>query len=158
MLQNKNNKNTVSQSLSNIRDAKNMLGNIETVSKKNEEKFRQWNQTMALSLQELRDKIARARHIAEGVRFSFCFFLNFSFRFSFSDYFLTFFSRNSLFIVHSLYFFLFYSAAFSFCSLVVACSSSFAHFVPIILVCRFKYRWRRKHQNVFVHLFRRHLV
>lgn len=57
----------VSQSLRNIKDARNTFNNIEAISAKNEEKFRQWNQTLSLSLQELRDKIAKARHIADGV-------------------------------------------------------------------------------------------
>lgn len=57
----------VSQSLRNIKDVKNTLNNIETVSAKNDEKFQAWNRTMSASMQELRDKIAKARHIAEGV-------------------------------------------------------------------------------------------
>lgn len=59
----------MSQSLRNIKDVKNTLNNIETVSKKNDEKFQTWNRTMSASMQELRDKIAKARHIAEGVSF-----------------------------------------------------------------------------------------
>lgn len=57
----------VSQSLRNIKDVKNTLNNIETVSTKNDEKFQTWNRTMSATMQELRDKIAKARHIAEGV-------------------------------------------------------------------------------------------
>lgn len=61
---------TVSQSLSNIRAANNTLNNIETISAKNNEKFRKWNETIGSQLQELRDKIAKARHAAEGVSFN----------------------------------------------------------------------------------------
>lgn len=61
---------TVSQSLSNIRAANNTLNNIETISKKHNEKFRKWNETIGSQLQELRDKIAKARHAAEGVSFN----------------------------------------------------------------------------------------
>lgn len=59
---------SVSQSLRNIKDVKSSLNNIESISAKNDEKFQKWNQSLSVSLQELRDKIAKARHIAEGVR------------------------------------------------------------------------------------------
>lgn len=58
---------TVSQSLSNIRAANNTLNNIEMMSLKYNEKFQQWNNSMGTRLQELRDKIAKAKHAAEGV-------------------------------------------------------------------------------------------
>lgn len=57
----------VSQSLSNIRAANNTLNNIENMSLKYNEKFQQWNNSMGTRLQELRDKIAKAKHAAEGV-------------------------------------------------------------------------------------------
>lgn len=60
---------TVSQSLSNIRAANNTLNNIEMMSLKYNEKFQQWNNSMGTRLQELRDKIAKAKHAAEGVSF-----------------------------------------------------------------------------------------
>lgn len=59
----------VSTSLSNIRTANNTLSNIESISMKNSEKFQKWNDTIGLRLQELRDKIAQARHATEGVIF-----------------------------------------------------------------------------------------
>ena len=58
----------VSQSLSNINESNDMLTNIENISSKNKEKFEQWNKTIGVNLQELRDKIAKAKHAAEGVR------------------------------------------------------------------------------------------
>lgn len=67
---------TVSQSLSNIRAANNTLNNIETISAKHNEKFRKWNETIGSQLQELRDKIAKARHAAEGVSFNYFFFFS----------------------------------------------------------------------------------
>lgn len=54
----------------NIKDIKNTLSSIETVSKRNEEKFNKWNQTMSVLMQDLKNKIAKARHIADGVRIS----------------------------------------------------------------------------------------
>lgn len=44
------------------------LNNIESISAKTEIKFQKWNQTLSHQLQELRDKIAKARHAAEGVK------------------------------------------------------------------------------------------
>lgn len=60
---------TVSQSLSNIRSANNSITNLEQLSAKNDANFQKWNQTLSAQLQELRDKIAKARHVAEGVSF-----------------------------------------------------------------------------------------
>lgn len=57
----------MSQSLRNIKNIKNTLSTIETLSARNDEKFRKWNQTISSSIQELKDKITKARHIAEGV-------------------------------------------------------------------------------------------
>lgn len=53
----------------NIKDVKSTLSNIETISARHEEKFRKWNQSLSVLMQDLRDKIAKARHIAEGVSF-----------------------------------------------------------------------------------------
>lgn len=61
---------TVSQSLSNIRSLNNTLTNLESVSAKNDANFQKWNQTLSAQLQELRDKIAKARHVAEGVAYT----------------------------------------------------------------------------------------
>lgn len=65
---------TVSQSMRNIKDIKNTLSSIETISKRNDEKFNKWNQTMSVMMQELKNKIAKARHIADGVCSLFKFF------------------------------------------------------------------------------------
>lgn len=40
---------------------------MEVLSEKNNVKFQRWNTTMGSQLQELRDKIAKAKHAAEGV-------------------------------------------------------------------------------------------
>lgn len=40
---------------------------MEVLSEKNNVKFQRWNTTMSSQLQELRDKIAKAKHAAEGV-------------------------------------------------------------------------------------------
>lgn len=53
----------------NIKDIKNTLTKIETISKQKEDKFNEWNQTMSVMMQDLKNKIAKARHIADGVRF-----------------------------------------------------------------------------------------
>lgn len=37
------------------------------MSLKNKLKFQQWNDSMSIKLQELRDKIAKAKHTADGV-------------------------------------------------------------------------------------------
>lgn len=58
---------TVSQSMRNIKDIKNTLSSIETSSRRNDEKFHKWNQTMSVLMQDLKNKIAKARHIADGV-------------------------------------------------------------------------------------------
>lgn len=62
---------SVSQSMRNIKDIKNTLSSIETISKRNDEKFTKWNQTMSVLMQDLKNKIAKARHIADGVRIFF---------------------------------------------------------------------------------------
>lgn len=58
---------SVSQSQSNILAANNTLNNIESMSAKNNEKFQRWNSSVSVQLQELRDKIAKAKHAADGV-------------------------------------------------------------------------------------------
>lgn len=57
----------VSQSLSNILKAKKELSSVEKLEKIQSEKFRTWNASFSAQLQELKDKIARAKHAAEGV-------------------------------------------------------------------------------------------
>lgn len=52
----------------NTKDIKNTLSSIETISKRNDEKFRKWNNSMSVLMQDLKNKIAKARHIADGVR------------------------------------------------------------------------------------------
>lgn len=37
------------------------------MSAKNSERFQRWNSTVSTQMQELRDKIAKAKHAAEGV-------------------------------------------------------------------------------------------
>lgn len=54
--------------VSNIRSAHNLLENLESISEKNSEKMRRWNETVSSQLKALRDKIAQAKHAAEGVR------------------------------------------------------------------------------------------
>lgn len=58
----------VSLSMRNTKDIKNTLSSIETISKRNDDKFRKWNKTMSVLMQDLKNKIAKARHIADGVR------------------------------------------------------------------------------------------
>ncbi|EAT47381.1 AAEL001477-PA [Aedes aegypti] len=60
----------VSQSLSNILKAKKELSRVEKLDKIQSEKFRTWNASFSAQLQELKDKIARAKHAAEGIRVS----------------------------------------------------------------------------------------
>lgn len=61
----------------NIKDIKNTLSSIETSSRRNDEKFNKWNQTMSVLMQDLKNKIAKARHIADGVSFDSFFFSRF---------------------------------------------------------------------------------
>ncbi|XP_052864377.1 LOW QUALITY PROTEIN: laminin subunit alpha-1-like [Anopheles cruzii] len=60
----------VSQTFGNIRKAKDKLNGIEGLAKTQAERFRTWNRTFAVNLQDLRDRIARAKHAAEGIRVS----------------------------------------------------------------------------------------
>lgn len=61
----------VSQSMGNIHSANNSLTNLEMQSAKSDVNFQKWNQSLTAQLQELRDKIAKARHVAEGVSLQF---------------------------------------------------------------------------------------
>ncbi|XP_055635054.1 laminin subunit alpha-1 isoform X2 [Toxorhynchites rutilus septentrionalis] len=60
----------VSQSLGNILNAKKELHGVEKLAKTQSEKFQAWNASFSIQLQELKDKIARAKHAAEGIRVS----------------------------------------------------------------------------------------
>lgn len=57
----------VAKSLINIREANNTWHVNEPVLRQQNEKFAAWNESFSLKLQELRDKIAQAKHAAEGV-------------------------------------------------------------------------------------------
>lgn len=51
----------------NIREANNTWNVHESTFQQQNEKFQKWNESFSLKLQELRDKIAQAKHAAEGV-------------------------------------------------------------------------------------------
>jgi laminin, alpha 1/2 len=55
------------QALINIREANNTWNVHESSFRQQSEKFQKWNESFSLKLQELRDKIAQAKHAAEGV-------------------------------------------------------------------------------------------
>lgn len=57
----------VAKSLINIREANNTWHVNEPSLRQQNEKFQAWNESFSLKLQELRDKIAQAKHAAEGV-------------------------------------------------------------------------------------------
>lgn len=57
----------VAKSLINIREANNTWNTNEPALRQQNEKFQAWNESFSLKLQELRDKIAQAKHAAEGV-------------------------------------------------------------------------------------------
>lgn len=57
----------VAKSLINIREANNTWNVNEPALRQQNEKFQRWNASFAVKLQELRDKIAQAKHAAEGV-------------------------------------------------------------------------------------------
>lgn len=61
----------ISQSMSTIKMANDTLLSVESVVKQQNEKFRAWNSTFSANLQALKDKIARAKHAADGVSFKF---------------------------------------------------------------------------------------
>lgn len=55
--------------MSNIRTATSILDSLESITEKNNEKMKKWNETMSSQLKALKDKIAQAKHVAEGVSF-----------------------------------------------------------------------------------------
>lgn len=57
----------VAKSLINIREANNTWNINEANIQQQNEKFAAWNGSISLKLQELRDKIAKAKHAAESV-------------------------------------------------------------------------------------------
>lgn len=57
----------ISKSMSNIRAANNTLITVESLMKQQNEKFQVWNASFSTKMQDLRDKIAIAKHAAEGV-------------------------------------------------------------------------------------------
>jgi len=57
----------ISTSLINIREFNNMWSLNEKNHQSQNQKFQAWNSSFSLRLQELKDKIARAKHAAEGV-------------------------------------------------------------------------------------------
>lgn len=59
---------SVTKTVSNIRTANSILESLESISEKNNDKMKMWNETISSQLKALKDKIAQAKHIAEGVR------------------------------------------------------------------------------------------
>lgn len=59
----------VAKSLINIREANNTWNINEQSIQQQNEKFAAWNNSISSKLQELRDKIAKAKHAAENVNF-----------------------------------------------------------------------------------------
>lgn len=57
----------ISSTQTNIRYANIALGYVEEQMHKEKAKFDEWNNTMSSRLKQLRDKIARAKHAADGV-------------------------------------------------------------------------------------------
>lgn len=57
----------VAKSLINIREANNTWHVNQPILKQQNEKFKAWNESFTSRLQQLRDKIAQAKHAAEGV-------------------------------------------------------------------------------------------
>ncbi|XP_037959166.1 laminin subunit alpha-1 [Teleopsis dalmanni] len=60
----------ISLTKTNIRLANISLGYVEEQTRKEQVKFEVWNNTMAKQLQELKNKIAKAKHAAEGIKVS----------------------------------------------------------------------------------------
>ncbi|XP_028895887.2 laminin subunit alpha-1 isoform X3 [Zeugodacus cucurbitae] len=60
----------ISLTKTNIRLANISLSYVEEQAQKEKAKFDEWNNTMSSQVQELRDKIAKARHAAEGIKIS----------------------------------------------------------------------------------------
>lgn len=61
---------TVSQAQGNIAAANRTLERLEDMQAENDNTFQRWNSSIVDSMQELRDKIAQARHAAEAIRIS----------------------------------------------------------------------------------------
>lgn len=57
----------VTKTVSNIRTATSILDSLESITEKNNEKMKVWNETISVQLRALKDKIAQAKHLAEGV-------------------------------------------------------------------------------------------
>jgi laminin, alpha 1/2 len=57
----------ITKTLINIREANKTLNINEHSIMQQNEKFKEWNESMALRLQELRNKITKAKHAAESV-------------------------------------------------------------------------------------------
>lgn len=57
----------IARSLANIREANNTWNIHEPVIEKQNEKFAKWNDSFSSKLQDLRDKISLAKHLARGV-------------------------------------------------------------------------------------------
>lgn len=60
----------VSVTTSSIKTANNLLLGMEKMAETNNKIVQQWNDTLAAQLKALKDKIARAKHAAEGIRVS----------------------------------------------------------------------------------------
>uniref|UniRef100_A0A7G3AFZ3 Putative extracellular matrix glycoprotein laminin subunit alpha and gamma n=1 Tax=Lutzomyia longipalpis TaxID=7200 RepID=A0A7G3AFZ3_LUTLO len=60
----------VSVSMSNIRTADDMLLGMEQIAENSKVSIQQWNESLAMQLKALKDKIARAKHTAESIRVS----------------------------------------------------------------------------------------
>lgn len=58
----------IAKSLINIREGNNLWNINEQNIQQQNEKFAAWNGSISLKLQELRDKITKAKHVAESVR------------------------------------------------------------------------------------------
>jgi hypothetical protein len=52
----------------NVQQSEALLSRLSEDAVERNRKFKQWNDTMAAHLQELRNKITQARHAANGVR------------------------------------------------------------------------------------------
>lgn len=61
----------IAKSLINIREGNNLWNINENNIQQQNEKFAMWNDSISSKLQELRDKITKAKHVAESVCSSF---------------------------------------------------------------------------------------
>jgi predicted phage tail protein len=57
----------VEDARSNIRETESMIDTMSKEAKQQNARLAQWNDTLSTQLQGLRDKIAQARHAANGV-------------------------------------------------------------------------------------------